>query len=59
MACGAGQVKWFKATVVALRVKFPRCHVRFDSDADGNTHKHALPELDAYVHAGMIAPRNW
>ena len=55
----AGQIGWFRATTIKLRKAFPRIHVRFLADVDGNTHHHALPELDAYVHAGMIKPRDW
>ena len=55
----AGRIGWFRATTIKLRKAFPRIHVRFIADADGNTHPHALPELDAYVHAGQIKPRDW
>ena len=53
----AGTHKWFKARVVKLRRAFPRIHVTFDADEQGNTHKHALPELDAYLHAADV--RAW
>ena len=51
-----GQHAWFKARVVKLRAQHPRIHVRFEEDAQGNTHKHALPELDAYLFPSDVAP---
>jgi hypothetical protein len=55
-----GVRQWFKAEVVALRVRFPRVHVRFVEDAHGSTHKLALPTpVEAYVHAGMLLERDW
>ena len=50
--------KWFKATTVALRAKFPRLHVKYLADAEtGATHPLALPTpVEAYLHAGQIAP---
>ena len=39
-----------------IRKAFPKIHVRFVADEAGNTHALALPELDAYLHAGDIAP---
>ena len=49
-----GAHKWFKARVVALRVRFPRIHVAFEEDEHGSAHKLALPELDAYVCAADV-----
>ena len=45
-------------TTVALRLKFPRLHVRYLADAaTGATHDLALPSpVEAYLHAGQIAP---
>jgi hypothetical protein len=51
-----GQYAWFKARVGKLREQHPRIHVRFEEDAQGNTHKHALPELDAYLFPSDVAP---
>ena len=50
----AGAHKWFRARVVQLRRAFPRIHVAFEEDEHGNSHKHALPELDAYLHAADV-----
>jgi hypothetical protein len=55
----AMHVKWFKVTSIKIRVAYPRIHVHFLEDENGCTHKLALPELDAYVHAGMIRSRDW
>ena len=55
-----GAQQWFKAEVVALRVRFPRVHVRFLEAANGATHPLALPTPnEAYVHAGMLRERDW
>jgi colicin import membrane protein len=51
-----GQHSWFIARVIKLRAMHPRIHVRFEEDAQGNTHKHALPELDAYLFPSDVAP---
>ena len=51
----AGSHAWFKARVIKLRANFPRIHVQFEEDADGNKSKLALPELSAYLHAGEVA----
>ena len=56
MGWHAGIKKWFTARVVKVRSAFPKIHVRFEADEAGNTHTLALPELDAYLHAGHIAP---
>ena len=56
MGWHAGTKKWFAARVVKIRKAFPKIHVRFVADEAGNTHALALPELDAYLHAGDIAP---
>ena len=47
----------FSLRVAKLRTTFPRIHVAFEEDAQGRTHKHALPELDAYLHAADV--RAW
>ena len=52
----AGAKKWFSARVVKVSSAFPKIHVRFVADEEGNMHALALPELDAYLHAGDIAP---
>ena len=51
-----GQHAWFLARVVKVRAQHPRIHVHFEEDAQGNTHKHALPELDAYLFPADVAP---
>ena len=56
MGWHAGIKKWFTARVVKVRSAFPKIHVRFVADEAGNTHALALPELDAYLHAGDVAP---
>jgi len=55
----AGRHAWFQARVIKLRPNFPRIHVEFTADEDGNTHALALPELSAYVHAADVRPRDW
>ena len=51
-----GEHKFFQATVVAHRARFPRIVVEFQADARGATLPLALPEpRQAYVHAGMVA----
>ena len=55
----AGVHKWFKARVVKLRRSVPRIHIAFEADEHGNSHKHALPELDAYVHGADVRPADW
>ena len=56
MGWHAGVKKWFAARVIKIRKAFPKIHVRFENDEAGNTHALALPELDAYLHAGDVAP---
>ena len=51
-----GQHAWFLARVIKVRATHPRIHVRFEEDAQGNTHKHALPEMDAYLFPADISP---
>ena len=55
----AGAHKWYKAQVVKLRVNFPRIVVKYLADDAGNSHRLALPELDAYLHAGDVRERDW
>lgn len=55
----AGRHAWFQARVIKLRPKFPRIHVEFAADEEGNTNALALPELSAYVHAADVRPRDW
>ena len=46
----------FAARVEAIRAKFPRIVVRFTADAEGRTHRIALPEpVTAYVHSGLVS----
>ena len=45
-----------KARVVKLRPRFPRIHVKYLADEHGATHALALPPVDAYLHAGQLAP---
>ena len=54
-----GTHKWFRAEVRRLRVQFPRIHVRYLEDERGNSHQLALPELEAYLHAGEVMERDW
>jgi len=51
----AGVKRRFVAEVVKLRKTFPRIHVRFLSDEDGNTQRHAIPDLDAYLTMSDVA----
>jgi integrase len=55
----AGAHKWYKAKVVKLRASFPRIVVKYLADDAGNSHRLALPELDAYLHAGDVRERDW
>jgi len=52
-----GTHRWFRARVVKLRPRFPKIHVKFLADAEtGAAHPLALPLVDAYLHAGQLAP---
>jgi hypothetical protein len=55
----AGAHKWYQAKVVKLRASFPRIVVKYLADDAGNSHRLALPELDAYLHAGDVRERDW
>ena len=55
----AGRHAWFHARVLKLRATYPCIVVRYVSDADGNTHRHALPELDAYLGADAVREQDW
>ena len=55
----AGAHGWFKARVLKLRSGFPRIVVHYFEDDQGSTNRLALPELDAYLHAGDIMSRDW
>ena len=46
----------FKATVVKLRPRYPRIHVRYEADRAGNTARINLPEMrEAYLVSDAIA----
>jgi hypothetical protein len=46
----------FKAEVLKLRNRYPRIHVRYEADAEGNTARISLPEMrEAYLQADMVA----
>ena len=56
----AGVRERFRAKVVRLRKMFPRIVVEFTATEDGETNRHALPELrTAYVTMDQISPRDW
>ena len=55
----AGTRGWFKARVVKLRAGFPRIHVAYEANEQGETSKHALPDLSAYLHAADVKERDW
>ena len=53
-APGGGRT-WFRATVVALRDRFPPIHVRYTATLEGVTNRLALPEpKTAYLHADDV-----
>ena len=55
----AGVKQSFMGTVLAVRDTFPRLHIRFDADAEGNTNKLALPPIgSAYLTASDVWARN-
>ena len=56
----AGVRKPFRAKVLRLRKMFPRIVVEYTATVDGETNRHALPELrTAYVTMDQISPRDW
>ena len=53
-APGGGRV-WYRATVVALRTRFPPIHVKYTATLEGATARLALPEpVTAYCHAADV-----
>ena len=53
---GVKQHLGFKATVVQLRPRYPRIHVRYEDDRAGNTGRINLPEMrEACLMADAIA----
>ena len=53
---GVRQHLGFKASVVKLRTRYPRIHVRYEADRAGNTGRINLPEMrEAYLMADAVA----
>ena len=53
---GVKQHLGFKATVVKLRPRYPRIHVRYEADRAGNTARINLPEMrEAYLMSDAVA----
>ena len=53
-APGGGRV-WFRATVVALRTRYPPIHVKYTATMAGESSRLALPEpVNAYLHADDV-----
>ena len=46
----------FVAHVVKVRQSYPRIHVHFERDENGNTHKLALPEMSTCLSAADVRP---
>jgi hypothetical protein len=50
----------FRAHVTGLRKHFPRIIVRYTATEDGETNRHALPDLQtAYLTMADVSPRDW
>ena len=46
----------FKASVIKLRTRYPRIHVRYEADRAGNTARINLPEMrEAYLMSDAVA----
>jgi hypothetical protein len=53
---GVKQHLGFKASVVKLRTRYPRIHVRYEADRVGNTARINLPEMrEAYLMSDAVA----